>query len=388
MSKKNKSYQITLKDDVALKFLGKINSCGNYRVSSEKRDEINAYKLENGSDMQILKLKETIKKEFGIPDDKLDIAVNSRLIWDKSRDYSMKIDNPYTVKNVKVKTFIDVFLEGLKDYSPKYPKIKRKKLKDPHLLVIDIADLHINKFCQLFMTGATYDSNVAVERALEGVEGILKKSVGFDIEKIVFVIGNDVLNTDGKSKATTNGTPQDTDLHWWQAFKIAKMMYVKSIETCLSVADVEVIHCPSNHDFHLGTCLADSLVSWFRFSKNVTFQDSPRYRKYYRYHKSMLEFEHGDKGKPSNVPLLMAQEEPRMWAETKYRYSYLHHVHHSDITKYQSSKDYIGANVTFLRSPSSPDIWHAESGYINLVAIEGFIHSRDNGRVSHLTHYF
>ena len=102
----------------------------------------------------------------------------------------------------------------------------------------------------------------------------------------------------------------------------------------------------------------------------------------------MLEFEHGDKGKSSGLPLLMAQQEPKMWASTKFRYSYLHHLHHSDKTQYQSSKDYVGVNVTYLRSPSSADIWHSDNGYINMVAVEAFIHNKQNGRVAHITNYF
>ena len=102
----------------------------------------------------------------------------------------------------------------------------------------------------------------------------------------------------------------------------------------------------------------------------------------------MIELEHGDKGKLSNLPLVMAQEQPKMWANTKFRYSYLHHVHHSDKTSFKSGKDYIGANVTYLRSPSSADIWHSDNQFLNLVAVEGFVHSKEMGRVSQITHYF
>ena len=156
----------------------------------------------------------------------------------------------------------------------------------------------------------------------------------------------------------------------------------------MQFADVEVVHCPSNHDEISSCFLADTLQSWFRKSKNISFDISPNYRKYYRYHENLIELEHGHKGKMNNLPLVMAQEQPKMWAETKYRYCYLHHVHHQDKTQFKSSKDYIGVNVTYLRSPSPPDIWHAEQQYINMIAIEGFVHSKKHGRVSHITHYF
>lgn len=311
-------------------------------------------------------------------------------LWKKTNNESVFVKNPLFIEQLEkdFELLQNDLIKELEKYSPSYPKIERTETKDGHLLVIDIADLHINKYATSELTGAEYNSDIAVKRALAGTKGLLQKSAGFNVDKILFVIGNDVLNTDNLTKSTTKNTPQDTDVSWFEAFKIAKKCYVKCIELCLSVADVDVIHCPSNHDFMSGCFLAETLKSHFRLSKNITFNTSPAYRKYYQYHNNLIELEHGDKGKITNLPLVIAQSEPKMWAETKFRYSYLHHVHHSDVTKYQSSKDYIGINITYLRSPSSADIWHSDNSYLNMVAVEGFIHSKENGRVSHLTHYF
>lgn len=312
------------------------------------------------------------------------------MLWLKTKNESVRVINPLYV-SPEVKSFEilkDDLISDLKKYSPKYPKLKRKKTKDGHLLVVDIADLHINKYATSELTGAEYNSKIAVERAIEGTKGLLQKSVGFNIDKILFVLGNDVLNTDNLTKGTTKNTPQDTDVSWFEAFKIAKECYVKCIELCLAFADVDAVHCPSNHDFMSGTFLAEAVATHFRLNKNITFDTSPAYRKYYRYYSNLIELEHGDKGKVADLPLVIAQNKPKMWADTKFRYSYLHHVHHSDKRQFQSSKDYIGLNVTYLRSPSSADIWHADNSYYNMVAVESFIHSKENGRVSHNTHYF
>jgi len=310
--------------------------------------------------------------------------------WLKSDDASLYFRNPNfkTQEQIGIENLAQQVVEDVKKYAPKYPKIVRKKSNDGHLLVVDIADLHINKYAEAELTGADYNSEIAVKRAIEGTKGIIQKSIGFNIDRIVFVIGNDVLNTDTLTNTTTKGTHQDTDLHWFKAFNIAKDCYIKCIELCMQVADVDVIHCPSNHDFMSGSFLAETLSAWFRKSKNVTFETSPTYRKYYKYFNNMLEFEHGDKGKVMNIPLVMAQEQPIMWGETKFRYGYLHHIHHSDKTSFKSGKDYIGVNITYLRSPSSQDIWHSDSQYLNMVAVEGFIHSKEMGRVSQITHYF
>lgn len=314
----------------------------------------------------------------------------SKFLWLKNKNSSIPVQNPFYVTQIEkdFEVLKSDLIKELKKYSPLYPKIKRQKTKEGHLLVIDIADLHINKYASAELTGAEYNSKIAVERALQGTRGLLQKSIGFNIDRILFVIGNDVLNTDNLTKGTTKNTPQDTDVSWFEAFKIAKECYVRCIELCLSVADVDVVHCPSNHDQMSGCFLAETIKTHFRLCNNITFDISPAYRSFYKYYNNLIELEHGDKGKVANLPLLIAQSVPKMWAETKFRYGYLHHVHHSDKTQYQSSKDYIGINITYLRSPSSADIWHSDNSYLNMVAVEGFIHSKENGRVSHLTHYF
>jgi hypothetical protein len=309
-----------------------------------------------------------------------------RHYWFKSKKFSINVRGATDTKTYN--DLRDEIIKAMDEHSPVYPAIKREKQKEGHLLVVDLSDIHINKLADPANTNEPYTTEIAVQRSIEGTKGLLDKSNGFNIEKILFVIGNDVLNTDNVNKTTPRGTPQDTDVHWYTAFERAREVYVACINMCLKVADVDVIHCPSNHDEMSSCFLADSLKSWYRKSNNVSFQIGAKYRKYYKYHSNMIELEHGDKGKMANVPLIMAQEQPKMWGETKYRYSYLHHVHHSDKTQFKSGKDYIGVNVTYLRSPSNPDLWHESSGYINTVAVEAFIHSKDRGRVAHLTNYF
>ena len=102
---------------------------------------------------------------------------------------------------------------------PNHIKIERDELiEDSHCLLIDPSDLHVNKLCSAFETGEEYNSSIAVQRAKDGVAGIIKKSKGFNIDKIILIVGNDVLNTDNARSQTTKGTQQDTHLKWFDAF--------------------------------------------------------------------------------------------------------------------------------------------------------------------------
>ena len=275
----------------------------------------------------------------------------------------------------------------IEKYSPTYTKIKR--VKGEHLLVINPADIHIGKLGVALETGEHYNTEIAYNRVLEGVTGLISKAQGFTIDRVLFCVGNDVLHIDNVYNTTTAGTPQDADGKWWQHFEVALKLYVKCVEILRQVAPVDVVHSMSNHDYQSGFHLAHSLKSWFRNTKDVTFDISVSHRKYYKYGSNLIGLEHGDGAKMDKLPLLMAQEKPSLWSETKFRYWYLHHIHHKVKHKWLDAKDFIGVTVEYMRSPSSADSWHSRKGFCGAPrACEAFIHEKESGQVARLTHYF
>lgn len=280
-------------------------------------------------------------------------------------------------------------ISDIKNHSLEYKKLKFNKITDGHLLVIDPADIHIGKLSVKEETGFEYNMVEARRRVNLAVKEILQKSKGFPIEKIVLVIGNDIIHIDTPFRTSTAGTPQDTDGQWWQMFRVAKDLYIEVIEVLREVAPVHVIYNPSNHDYSSGFMLADTVSSWFSKDKNVSFDVSISHRKYFLWGTNLISTSHGDGAKEEDMPLLMASEVPDMWSKSKYRYIYLHHFHHKKQIKWKSGKDYQGATVEYLRSPSEPDGWHDRNGFTaSPKAIEGFIHSKNNGQVARITHYF
>ena len=285
-------------------------------------------------------------------------------------------ENIVTLEEMKAE-----FIESVRNHVPKYPKIERPKLVEPHLLVMDIADPHIGKYSSPLETGELYDIDTAKRRATEGLHGLLQKSSGFPVDKILFVIGNDALHVDNPRRTTTSGTPQDTDRQWYDAYLAAKELYVYMLEVLIGIADVHVVFNPSNHDYMSGGMLAESIQSWFRECEHVTFDVDMRHRKYFRYGKSLIGTTHGDGAKEGDLSKLMATEARELWSQTEFAYWYCHHKHH------KIAKDDIGATVEYLRSPSSADSWHSRNGYVTKPAVECFVHSADRGQIARITHY-
>lgn len=310
---------------------------------------------------------------------------NVKHLWRKDKENSVFIKNPFYVEKeeVNVNKLREYLIKDLQEYSPNFKKIKRKENTDGHLLVIDPADIHIGKLCSSFEVGEDYNNQIAVKRVLDGVKGILEKAKGFNIDKILFIGGNDILHIDSPQRKTTSGTPQDTDGMWHTNFLIAKQLYVDVLELLLTVADVQFDFNPSNHDYINGFFLAEVIQTYFRKCKNISFNCSIAHRKYFKYHTNLIGTTHGDGAKMNDLPMLMATEKPKEWSETKHRYIYVHHLHH------KWSKDILSVCVEGLRSPSGTDSWHHRNGYEHAPkAVEGFIHSKNNGQIARLTHIF
>lgn len=300
----------------------------------------------------------------------------------------------------------DKLIEDLKAYAPNPVPLKRDNNKE-NLLVVDPADIHIGKLAIVEETGdKKYDIEIAYKRVLTGVVDIINKAKNFGLEHIVVVVGNDILHIDTPRRTTTSGTPQDTDGQWWEMFVSARNLYVEIIETAKQVANVTVVYCPSNHDYMMGFGLIDSLYSWYRQDSNVVishYGKSIRHRKYVKYGNNLIGFTHGDGAKNKDLSNLMQYEAKQMWADCKFAYWYVHHMHHKyrQVNNIDIEKDHIGITVigTYgdigehntciecVRSPSPADSWHSRNGYINTQAIEGFIHNVHDGQIARITSY-
>ena len=122
---------------------------------------------------------------------------------------------------------------------PKYPK--RKAATGEHLLTIDLADVHFQKLAVKTETGFEYNREVARHRVIEGTKALLELAKPFEVGRILYVMGNDILHTDNAHRTTTSGTQQDTDGSIFESFRDAYAALINSIEQCAEVADVDLI---------------------------------------------------------------------------------------------------------------------------------------------------
>jgi hypothetical protein len=259
---------------------------------------------------------------------------------------------------------------------------KPKKTVDPPeegvLLEIAMPDLHAGKLAHTAETGRRpYDVKIAIATHDRALDALIKRSEHYPVAEIIYVVGNDLFNSDNEENTTTSGTVVSTDGRFFKTFRVVRQMVVRAITRLRQVAKVQVIVCPGNHDRQTAYHLGDSLECYFHNDPMVSVNNLPNPRKYIEFGNVLLGFCHGDEGKASDYPALMAAEQPEAWGRTKFREIHCGHFHSLKVTE-----DH-GIRVRLLPALTEADSWHTHQGYIGAIRqAEAFIWSKKEGLIA------
>ena len=255
--------------------------------------------------------------------------------------------------------------------------------RDAHLMAeVNIADLHFSKLCWHGDTPENFDHKIARETYYRIIAEIADELRGKSLEYITFVWANDFFNSDTIDKATTGGTPQDTDVRWQKMFNIGCEMLVGGLDTLAQIAPVKTFYTPSNHDEVNGYHALQYLAAWFRRDANVEINTDAFPRKYQLYGNTLLGYCHGStenangtKDKASRLASLMPIEAAQLWGQATYREMHAAHLHSE-----QMIQEINGVIVRRTSSPTAYDTWHTVSGFIGAVRkAQTFIYDRERG---------
>lgn len=284
------------------------------------------------------------------------------------------------IENV-IKNVWEDFKKEAAKHTPKYSSISYPKGRKG-LMEVCIPDLHLGKLSWGDETGEDYDLEEAKARYFKALMYLL--GVSKDVEKFVFVVGNDFFNSDTMGYTTTpsgrngyKGTPQQDDSRWQKTFLEGRKLLVRCIDELRSIAPVDVIMVPGNHDHQKVFYLGDTLESWYRNCKEVHINNLPKTRKYYQYGKVLIGYTHGEKEKHADLPLIMATENPHSWAGTKIREWHLGHLHKTMVNEMQ------GVVLRTIPSLCGTDAYHYENGYVGSAkSAHGYLWDAEKGLTS------
>jgi hypothetical protein len=269
-----------------------------------------------------------------------------------------------------VKQARNEIVELLESYSPKV-EADYAQVQDAVTYEVSLPDIHYGKY-----TGQTLDQ--AEEEYMNTVKELMNKAKGLNIERILLPIGNDGMNSEGYSRATTKGTPQQDSAEWQETFVGYCNLMVRAINYLAQSAPVDVVVVQGNHDYERMFYAGEFLRAFFLNDERVIIDNGYDSRKYYKYGVNLIMFTHGDKEKPAEMPLIMATEQPLLFAQTKFREVHCGHMHKEMVNEYR------GIKVRFIPSICANDAWHKMMGYEAKRTGQAHIWSKERGYEGYL----
>jgi hypothetical protein len=270
-------------------------------------------------------------------------------------------------------------LSEAKKHAAKYAAIKQgsESRASGNMLEINIADHHFGKLAWGQETGhSDYDVKIAEALWDDAVEALVQRTSSISYERVVLIVGNDLLHADNKQGTTTKGTQVTTDSRYPKTFTLVRRAIVRTVERLRLIAPVDVVIVPGNHDELSSFCLGDALECWFAKCPGVTVNNSPTMRKYMEWGSVMLMWTHGNAGKLENYPILMASEQRQMWGRTIWREAHTGDKHQRKLIELH------GVAVRILPTLCAADDWHSKMQFVgNMRCAEAYIWNKDEGLV-------
>ncbi len=276
---------------------------------------------------------------------------------------------------------IDHISKLLETFHPKYEQVTSIHINDkyetPSVAVLSIQDLHFGK-----------EGNFTiVEDFKNAIRNLVMRAyASHRLEKIIYVIGGDLLNMDTFHGTTTSGTSVDNELKAQEAYDDAFNTLYWSVNYIKQFCnELEIVYLPGNHDRLSSYHLAHALSKCFQ-DINIKFKVDYSERKVVVYGDNFFAFEHGDVTKKS-TPLVYATEFPKEWGETKYRTCYTGHFHSKKVTEFVTDNEIHGFSIKHLPSLCKSDYWHYHNkftGSKRQAILE--VHDPKKGKISEFTH--
>jgi len=255
---------------------------------------------------------------------------------------------------------IESFTNFLNTFKNKYQPLPKEIYyndKQSVDILLSLADFHIDKLD--IKTETIEEKKAMYLKTLN--ELILQARNSYKINKIVFVIGNDLLHTDTIQGTTTSGTPVENSITWNKAYEEAFELMVAAITELSSKCEqLEVILVQGNHARTKEYYLAHALSVYFSKDKSITFDREFASTKHTQLGVTFLGFHHGNT-KIDDLPLVFATstETSAKFGSSKFRTVITGDKH------FYMAKDIKGVVIQQMPSLSGTDRWHSDNNFIN-----------------------
>lgn len=272
-------------------------------------------------------------------------------------------------------------LDNLKlNYQPVGQSFLNTTYTDPTCAVLSLQDIHIGK--------EELDKTVSIEASVKNCIRtlVMKAFHSSRLEKIILVLGGDLVNMDTYLGTTTGGTPVDNSMAATEAYKMAYELMYWAVNFCSQFChELEVVYIPGNHSrlteahiaYSLSRHIKDPKIKW-----NIEYDEF----KVITYGNSMICLEHGDFDTKKSY-FYFSSQYPKEWGSSVHRVCYTGHFHKHKKIEYVTD-EISGFTLRTLPSLCGTDGYHKRNKWVNNKRggiIE--LHSITNGPTGQFSYY-
>lgn len=265
--------------------------------------------------------------------------------------------------------------KAFENFVPSAPELKGPiYCTDDRLTVYILCDWHIGLFAYGKETGGPdWDLSIAKKELLDTFTDVVMNSAPSS-KAIVLGLG-DLMHADNSNNMTArSGNVLDVDTRYAKVLETTCDMMVEVVEMVRRKHEfVEVVIKPGNHDPESTVGIRQALRMYYRNEPKVDVDTSPNPFYWCRFGVNLIGGTHGDKARPKDMPLIMANMRKQDWAETSTRHFHTGHVHHDSL------KETGGVHVFTHRAPMAQDAYHASHGYLSGRSMKSYSYHATKG---------
>lgn len=249
------------------------------------------------------------------------------------------------------------------------------KTYDDLLAVYPLGDPHFGMYAWAKESGADFDLKEARRLTMGAVDRLVSSSPAASTA-LILPLG-DVFHANDQTNQTPAHKHQlDVDSRFVHVLQVGIETFRHCVLRALEKhARVVVRFVAGNHDPQAVWALAFTIAAYFDNEPRVEVDLSPARHWFFRFGKVLLGATHGDQSKAEQLLGVMACDRAEDWGQTKHRYWYCGHVHHSSV------KEFPGVTVETFRTLAASDAYAAGNGYRAGRDMRAIILHRDHGEV-------
>lgn len=247
------------------------------------------------------------------------------------------------------------------------------------MTIYPIGDAHVGMLSHAEETGDNNDLKLTEERISKAMAISVDQAMPTE-EAFIIDVG-DWFHADDSSNSTPRGNnPLDVDGRYHRVLEVGLLLAARLIEQALSKhSKVHWRSAEGNHNPHTSVMINMFLKAYFRNEPRVVVHSSPANYFYHQFGKNLIGITHGHTCKPDKLGELMAVDCNDIWSNTKFRYWYVGHIHHTQV------KEYPSCIVETFRTLTPKDAWHAAMGYRSGQDLKTITLHKDYGEVNRNT---